>query len=97
MAALSSAYDTRTIAAIAVASQIKDSAGLTLVITAGEETGCEGAFHLVGLEAAAEILGKAGALVVAEPTGNEPLVGHKGAFWLKAIPMCCATLTPDHS
>ena len=73
-----------TIAAIAVASQIKDSAGLTLVITAGEETGCEGAFHLVGLEAAAEILGIAGALVVAEPTGNEPLVGHKGAFWLKA-------------
>ena len=73
-----------TIAAIAVASQIKDSAGLTLVITAGEETGCEGAFHLVGLEAAAEILGQAGALVVAEPTGNEPLVGHKGAFWLKA-------------
>lgn len=73
-----------TIAAIAVASQIKDRAGLTLVITAGEETGCEGAFHLVGLEAAADILGKAGALVVAEPTGNEPLVGHKGAFWLKA-------------
>jgi len=73
-----------TIAAIAVASQIKDSAGLTLVITAGEETGCEGAFHLVGMEAATEILGKAGALVVAEPTGNEPLVGHKGAFWLQA-------------
>ncbi len=73
-----------TVAAIALADQIKDSAGLTLVITAGEETGCEGAFHLVGMEEAAEILGKAGALVVAEPTGNEPLVGHKGAFWLKA-------------
>ena len=73
-----------TIAAIAVASEIKDSAGLTLVITAGEETGCEGAFHLVGMSDAAEILGQAGALVVAEPTGNQPLVGHKGAFWLKA-------------
>ena len=73
-----------TIAAIAVANEIKDSAGLTLVITAGEETGCEGAFHLVGMEDVAEILGKAGALVVAEPTGNEPLVGHKGALWLKA-------------
>jgi succinyl-diaminopimelate desuccinylase len=73
-----------TIAAIAVASEIKDSAGLTLVITAGEETGCEGAFHLVGMRDVAEILGKAGALVVAEPTGNQPLVGHKGAFWLKA-------------
>lgn len=73
-----------TAAALALAGQIKDSAGLTLVITAGEETGCEGAFHLVGLADAAAILGKAGALVVAEPTGNEPLVGHKGAFWLKA-------------
>jgi len=73
-----------TIAAIALADQIKNSAGLTLVITAGEETGCEGAFHLVGMESTAEILGKAGALVVAEPTGNEPLVGHKGAFWLQA-------------
>jgi succinyl-diaminopimelate desuccinylase len=73
-----------TIAAIAVANEIKDSAGLTLVITAGEETGCEGAFHLVGMEDVAEILGQAGALVVAEPTGNEPLVGHKGALWLKA-------------
>lgn len=73
-----------TIAAIAVAGEIKDSAGVTLIITAGEETGCEAAFHLVGTEGAAEILGKAGALVVAEPTGNEPLVGHKGAFWLKA-------------
>ncbi len=73
-----------TIAAIAVASEIKDSAGLTLVITAGEETGCEGAFHLVSMTDVAEILGKAGALVVAEPTGNQPLVGHKGAFWLKA-------------
>lgn len=73
-----------TIAAIALAEQIKDSAGLTLVITAGEETGCEGAFHLVGMEGAAEILGTAGALVVAEPTSNEPLVGHKGAFWLQA-------------
>jgi succinyl-diaminopimelate desuccinylase len=29
-------------------------------------------------------LGKAGALVVAEPTGNMPLVGHKGALWLEA-------------
>lgn len=73
-----------TIAAIAAANEIKDSAGLTLVITAGEETGCEGAFHLVGMADVAEILGQAGALVVAEPTGNEPLVGHKGALWLKA-------------
>ncbi|MDY7573043.1 M20 family metallopeptidase [Actimicrobium sp. CCI2.3] len=73
-----------TIAAIAVADEIKDSAGLTLIITAGEEIGCEGAFHLAGLKDVAEIIGKAGALVVAEPTSNEPMVGHKGALWLKA-------------
>ncbi|MDO8301013.1 M20 family metallopeptidase [Lacisediminimonas sp.] len=73
-----------TVAALALADQLKDSAGVTLVITAGEETGCEGAFHLVSLEDAADIVGQAGALVVAEPTGNEPLVGHKGAFWLRA-------------
>jgi hypothetical protein len=28
--------------------------------------------------------GQAGALVVAEPTTNRPLCGHKGALWLKA-------------
>jgi hypothetical protein len=31
-----------------------------------------------------EALGQAGALVVAEPTGIKPLVGHKGALWLEA-------------
>jgi len=41
------------------------------VITAGEEIGCEGAFHL----ARAGILGRAGAIVVAEPTSNSALVG----------------------
>jgi succinyl-diaminopimelate desuccinylase len=30
------------------------------------------------------VLGQAGALVVAEPTSNRPLVGHRGALWLKA-------------
>lgn len=73
-----------TVAAIALADRIKDSAGVTLVITAGEETGCEGAFHLARHPQVQRIMGSAGALVVAEPTGNEPLVGHKGAFWLKA-------------
>lgn len=55
--------------------------GVVLIITAGEETGCEGAFHLAGLES---VLGEAGALVVAEPTSNYPMVGHKGALWMKA-------------
>lgn len=54
---------------------------LLLVIVAGEETGCEGSAHLARTAGA---LGTAGAVVVAEPTGNEPLVGHKGALWLRA-------------
>jgi len=72
------------VAAIALAELIRDSAGITMVITAGEETGCEGAFHLANSSADREWLGQAGALVVAEPTANAPYIGHKGAFWLKA-------------
>jgi succinyl-diaminopimelate desuccinylase len=69
-------------AAVDLAPQLAMGPGLLLVITAGEETGCEGAFHIVreGPE-----LGQAGALIVAEPTTNRPLVGHRGALWLKAI------------
>ena len=46
------------------------------VFTAGEETCCEGAYHVAGLE---NVLGKVRALVVGEPTSNYPLVGHKGS------------------
>ncbi|TMA27010.1 MAG: M20 family metallopeptidase [Deltaproteobacteria bacterium] len=56
-------------------------AGMTLLLLAGEETGCEGAAHLARLPGA---LGSAGALVVGEPTGNQPVLGHKGALWLRA-------------
>ena len=54
---------------------------IVLIITAGEETGCQGAESIV----AAGLQGEAGALVVCEPTGNAPFVGHKGALWLKAV------------
>ena len=64
-----------------LAGYLDGTPGLVLVITAGEETGCEGALDLVGRKNG---LGKAGAIVVAEPTGNRPLVGHKGALWLTA-------------
>lgn len=67
-------------AAVEVARRPAGKAGLTLVFTAGEETGCEGAIHLARTPGA---LGRAGAVVVAEPTGNEPLIGHKGALWLR--------------
>lgn len=56
-------------------------AGLVLVLVAGEETGCEGAAHLARTQGA---LGAAGAMVVGEPTNNVPVIGHKGAFWLRA-------------
>jgi succinyl-diaminopimelate desuccinylase len=69
-------------AAIDLAPRLATSSGVVLVITAAEETGCEGAFHIA--RTAGSVLGKAGALVVAEPTSNRPLVGHKGALWLKA-------------
>ena len=62
--------------------QLSDSPGVVLVITAGEQTGCEGAFQLAELR---DVLGQAGAIVVAEPSANYPLIGHKGALWLKAI------------
>ncbi|MGD8478217.1 MAG: M20 family metallopeptidase, partial [Burkholderiales bacterium] len=69
------------VATVALASKLERSPGLELVITAGEEVGCEGAFDLVRRQGA---LDRAGAVVVGEPTSNYPFVGHKGAFWLHA-------------
>lgn len=51
------------------------------VLTAGEETGCEGAKRLAELDFNAI---NVGALIVGEPTANQYVVGHKGALWLKA-------------
>jgi len=69
------------VAATQLAKHVAGTRGLVLVITAGEETGCTGALHLASRPG---VLGRAGAVVVAEPTGNRPLVGHKGALWLTA-------------
>lgn len=52
--------------------------GVALIITAGEETGCEGAFHLARLG----VLGPAHLLIVAEPTSNRPITAHKGSMRL---------------
>jgi succinyl-diaminopimelate desuccinylase len=70
------------IACLRLAKMSKGAAGITLVITAGEETGCEGASHLVEL---GNVLGKAGAIVVGEPTSNYPVIGHKGSLWVEAL------------
>lgn len=53
--------------------------GVTILLTAGEETGCDGARWL----AEAGLLPEAGAMIVGESSANRPLAGHKGAYWLK--------------
>jgi succinyl-diaminopimelate desuccinylase len=68
------------VAVLAAAPRLASSPGVVLVVTAGEETACEGARHLARTGA----LPNAGAIVVAEPTGNTACVGHKGALWLEA-------------
>lgn len=72
------------VAAMKTAQTAKAGGGVSMIITAGEETGCEGAFHLAASNEILKFLGPAGCFVVAEPTANEPLLGHKGAYWLKA-------------
>ena len=64
-------------AAVELAPHLARGPGVALVITAGEEIGCEGAKYL----ADRKLLGRAGAIVVAEPTANYPYVGHKGLAW----------------
>lgn len=65
-------------AAMDIAPLAASAPGLVLVITAGEETGCEGARYLVEQR----LIRQAGAMVVAEPTDNYPYIGHKGLCWL---------------
>lgn len=64
------------LAALRLAKLPMETAGITLVFTAGEETCCQGAYHLAQL---GNVLGEAGAIVVGEPTSNYPWIGHKGA------------------
>ncbi len=70
------------VAGLRLAGLSRPRAGLVLVLTGGEETGCDGAYHLARAGGA---LGRAGAVVVGEPTSNYPFVGHKGALWLEAV------------
>ncbi|MEK0082329.1 M20 family metallopeptidase [Benzoatithermus flavus] len=68
------------VAALAVAREKGRRAGLELVLTAGEETGCAGAKRIVETP---RTLGRVGALVVGEPTGLSPGLGHRGVIWLR--------------
>lgn len=65
------------VAASSFSKKLNNTAGLVLVLTAGEENGCVGSRHLAALP---KLMGKAGAIVVGEPTSNYPLVGHKGSI-----------------
>jgi len=56
--------------------KLNNTPGVVVVLTAAEEGGCIGSRHL----AETQLLGKAGAMVVGEPTSNYPLVGHKGSI-----------------
>ena len=70
-----------TAAALELARLPRRRGGLLLIFSAGEETGCEGAKQLA---AQAGLLGRAEALLVGEPTGLRPCLGHKGALWFEA-------------
>jgi len=54
--------------------------GVRLVLTSGEELGCQGANDLVDTY---KDLGRARGLIVGEPTANIPAIGHKGGLYLK--------------
>ena len=68
-------------AAVALAERLDGTPGVELVITADEECGCNGARML----ADKRLLGRAGAIVVAEPTANAPWLGHKGVLRFDAL------------
>ena len=65
------------LAAKAFAGKLAGTPGVVLVLTASEENGCIGSRHLAELP---ELMGKAGAIVVGEPSANQPYVGHKGSL-----------------
>ncbi|MGE3571991.1 MAG: M20 family metallopeptidase [Burkholderiales bacterium] len=65
------------LAAKSFAGKLAGTPGVVLVLTAGEENGCIGSRHLAALP---KLMGRAGAVVVGEPSSNYPLVGHKGSL-----------------
>lgn len=80
------ASDMKSGVAVAVTSAVaaakrRPKRGLLLVLTAGEETGCDGSRYVAGVP---DLLGEASGLLVAEPTSNYPAIGHRGALWVRA-------------
>lgn len=66
-------------AALEYAERIKDR-DLIIQLFGGEENSCKGSFHLAKN---LEHFKNAAACIIAEPTGAYPLLGHRGALWLK--------------
>ena len=64
------------LAAKSFSRKLSNTPGIVLVLTAAEEGGCIGSQHL----ARTALLGKAGAMIVGEPTSNYPYAGHKGSL-----------------
>jgi succinyl-diaminopimelate desuccinylase len=64
------------LAARTFAKKLAGTPGVVVVLTAAEEGGCIGSAQL----AKTQLLGRAGAMIVGEPTSNYPLVGHKGSL-----------------
>jgi succinyl-diaminopimelate desuccinylase len=56
--------------------KLSGTPGVVVVLTAAEEGGCIGSQQL----AQTSLLGRAGAMIVGEPTSNYPYVGHKGSI-----------------
>ena len=77
-----------TVAAVRI-SKLKDiKGGIYLIICASEETGSQGASHIV---TNCDLTGKMGAIICPEPTSNYPLIGHRGAIWIEASTQGLAT------
>lgn len=66
-------------AALRAARESPRDTAVQMVFTFGEETGCHGAEEI---DAAS--LTPTDLLIVAEPTGNRTVLGHKGVLWLAA-------------
>lgn len=77
-----------------VASSPPDGTPIVLVLTAEEEVGSLGAAALVAEPGS---LPESRLLLIAEPTSNQPVLGHRGAVWLDLVARgrSCHASTPE--
>jgi len=69
--------------------------GIRIILSASEEDGCKGIAHLINTTKGK--LGNARAIIVAEPTDNIPICGHKGALylWIKVTGVTAHSSMPE--